>query len=525
MHYTGKSNAIYFSTRFQVPPAAAAALVSGFLRDLIAARHLEEDLAYLVVDPSKMRRAREAVMGGATAVEDTKAKEEIIEAIYFDGRKDKTRVMMEGSDGILHPRMVREEHISVTAEPKGRYIAHFTPEQHVHPDKPSKKVAEGLYDVLVKCEATETCYTIGGDSYNGNTGWKGGANAHLEKLLGHKCYWAVCMSHTNELPLRHLIEHLDGKTSSKDGFSGPIGQLLSKVLDMEVDYDFRSLPGGPVLIPLSDKIINGLSTDACICYKYCQAIRTGQLTTQLAELKPGPIVHSRWLTTGEALLFMWTRKHGLTGKNLENLETLVRFCLDSYFKLFFDIKVKHDIIYGPTHVLTQVRILRTLPQAVQTIVTPYIRTGAWYSHSECVLLSLLGSQDKEDRRFAVEFILKIRGKNQFGSLKVRARRMPRLNLMATSLQTLIEWNVKESHEPVYTCKFNQEQLKQLIEVPFSVPKFSIHAQATERCVKQVTEAAAAVVGQERRDGYIRARIQSREEMPVFRTKKHIMALI
>ena len=260
----------------------------------------------------------------------------------------------------------------------------------------------------------------------------------MEKLLGHKCYWAVCMTHTNELPLRHLIEHLDGKTSSKDGFSGPIGQLLSKVLDMEVDYDFRSLPGGPVLIPLSDKIINGLSTDACICYKYCQAIRTGKLTMQLAELKPGPIVHSRWLTTGEALMFMWTRKHGLTGKNLENLETLVRFCLDSYFKLFFDIKVKHDIIYGPTHVLTQVRILRTLPQAVQTIVTPYIRTGAWYSHSECVLLSLLGSQDKEDRRFAVEFILKIRGKNQFGSLKVRARRMPRLNLMATSLQTLIE---------------------------------------------------------------------------------------
>ena len=84
-------------------------------------------------------------------------------------------------------------------------------------------------------------------------------------------------------------------------------------------------------------------------------------------------------------------------------------------------------------------------------------------------------------------------------------------------------NVKESHEPVYTCKFNQGQLKQLIEVPFSVPKFSIHTQATERCVKQVTEAAAAVIGQDRRDG--RARIQSREEMPVFRTKKHIMALI
>ena len=105
-------------------------------------------------------------------------------------------------------------------------------------------------------------------------------------------------------------------------------------------------------IPLSDKIINDLSYDACICYKYCQAIRTGKLTTQLAELKSGPIVYSRGLTTGEALLFMWTRKHGLTGKNLENLETLVRFFLNSYFKLFLDIKVKYDINHGPSHVLT-----------------------------------------------------------------------------------------------------------------------------------------------------------------------------
>ena len=44
-----------------------------------------------------------------------------------------------------------------------------------------------------------------------------------------------------------------------------------------------------------------------------------------------------------------------------------------------------------------------------------------------------------------------------------------------------------------------------------------------RCVKMVTEAAAAVCGQEARDGYIRARVHHREEMPVFTTKKHVMA--
>ena len=72
---------------------------SVFLQDLIAAKHLEVGLAYLVVDQSKMMRARETIMEGATAVEDTKAEEKIMEAIYFEGRKNNTRVMMEGTGG------------------------------------------------------------------------------------------------------------------------------------------------------------------------------------------------------------------------------------------------------------------------------------------------------------------------------------------------------------------------------------------------------------------------------------------
>ena len=100
-------------------------------------------------------------------------------------------------------------------------------------------VAVGLYSMLVKCDSTDTVDTLGGDSYNGNTGWNGGTNGHLEKMLCHKCHWAVCMCHTNKLPLRHLIDKLDEKTSSKDGFTGPVGKLLSSVPDIEMTYDFE----------------------------------------------------------------------------------------------------------------------------------------------------------------------------------------------------------------------------------------------------------------------------------------------
>ena len=42
-------------------------------------------------------------------------------------------------------------------------------------------------------------------------------------------------------------------------------------------------------------------------------------------------------------------------------------------------------------------------------------------------------------------------------------------------------------------------------------------------MKQVTEAAAFVIGQERRDGFVRARLHSRQQMPVFKSKSDMLA--
>ena len=144
---------------------------------------------------------------------------------------------------------------------------------------------------------------------------------------------------------------------------------------------------------------------------------------------------------------------------LTNMKTLVEFCIKSYFKMYFNIKVWHHLVHGPGHVLTQLRIFRSLLKHLQQIIEPYIRTGAWYSHSESILLSLLGSMEPGDRKFAVDIILKLRGKSDIGDLSVRDRRMPRLNLQAKSLQTMIEWKIEEVHEPVYTCCLSRQDLQ------------------------------------------------------------------
>ena len=97
------------------------------------------------------------------------------------------------------------------------------------------------------------------------------------------------------------------------------------------------------------------------------------------------------------------------------------------------------IVDAPYHVLTSLRILRTMPKKAKDIITFYVKTGAWDAHSECLLLSLLSSPTLADWQFAISQIMKLRGNADFGDKSVRPRITPKLNLSATLLQNLISW--------------------------------------------------------------------------------------
>ena len=119
-------------------------------------------------------------------------------------------------------------------------------------------------------------------------------------------------------------------------------------------------------------------------------------------------------------------------------------------------------------------------------------------------------------------IVKVRGKNEYGDMSVRPRITPKINLSATSLVKLIKWNSGQVVEPVFTCRLSTQEIQQFRDIPYEAPKFSCNTQATERCVKLVTEAAAAVAGPEAREGYISAGISHIDAMPIFLTKKHML---
>ncbi|GBM12728.1 hypothetical protein AVEN_228520-1 [Araneus ventricosus] len=47
------------------------------------------------------------------------------------------------------------------------------------------------------------------------------------KSCGTPAQWSICLLHFNELPFRHIFQHIDSQTAGPKSFSGPIGQKLT----------------------------------------------------------------------------------------------------------------------------------------------------------------------------------------------------------------------------------------------------------------------------------------------------------
>ena len=243
--------------------------------------------------------------------ESSDGQKEIV-GIGYDGRRDKHTLAMvpDKATGKSKMRQVVEEHESVTEEPSGRYLGHFTPKPPSGNEKPALKVAQGIVELLQKHDSTESLMVLAGDSTNSNTGWKGGTHKWVEVLLGRRLFWAICNIHTNELLLRHLIADLDGPTSSKDGFTGPVGSLLPKVEQMSFNPNFEALPGGEDLLPLSDSVVKEMSTDQKSCYKLVQALKSGNLPPEMQDMKCGPLCHARFvlfISWFKLILLVWLK--------------------------------------------------------------------------------------------------------------------------------------------------------------------------------------------------------------------------
>ena len=111
------------------------------------------------------------------------------------------------------------------------------------------------------------------DNTNVNTGYKTGHCACLERKLGRAIHKIGFALHSNELPLRHIIEQLDGGANTQTKFSGEIRKAAAQ--DHYIKPIVKFEPILSFLVAPEQSVINYLSSDQRLLLEYLCGISVG----------------------------------------------------------------------------------------------------------------------------------------------------------------------------------------------------------------------------------------------------------
>jgi hypothetical protein len=486
--------------RWGISDRSAAAVATAVLQDIGI---VSENDTSNVVDRSKIRREREK---HRNELRSTISENVVMQGLYFDGRKDRTRGQVrKGSK--YYPIFTVEEHIVLLREPGSQYLGHVTPASGK-----ARAVATGIINLLSDNELKhDDIVAIGCDGTNANTGSAGGVIRFLEIWLNKAVHWFVCLLHFNELPLRHLLIHVDGATEGPKSFSGDIGKALSKCCLPVAKFqpvDGNSLP---------EIGSHELSTDQLYLYQMCKAVMSGHCSPDLSERQPGPISHSRWLTTASRILRLYIS----TDCPSANVITLVTYIVRVYCPMWFQIKCRPLCTSGALHVWKLISYTRYLPDDLKHIVDTVIQRNAYFCHPENLLLAMMADERPHIRKLAFKRVCAARLQRSADNA-VRVFKVPKLIFSATDYFAVIDWSNEPRYEPPLVRRMAQELVESYADkdtvVPIlSFPNLPCHTQAVERGIRLVTEACASVRVKQR-DGFIRSRIESRSVIPKFEKK-------
>ena len=203
-------------------------------------------------------------------------------------------------------------------------------------------IAIGIFDFLSANHKEKSniiairCYSTGV-----NTGAKGGAIRMIELKLNKPVHWFICQLQANELPLRHLFQTLDEKTTDPKGYSGNIGKVFDGCEKLDV-VNFE-----PALLDLLDMNQTDLSTDQQYLYNIHKSVPAGKLSEGQANKNPEKNVHFRWLTTANRILRLCVS----TDEPSQTLKIIVKYIMKLYAPLWFAIKNTSSSQNGVLHLL------------------------------------------------------------------------------------------------------------------------------------------------------------------------------
>lgn len=156
--------------RYQLSDRAAAAIANSVLQDV--GMITTKDNSY-VIDRSKLRREREKCRKEIREKEQENFK--FVDAVYFDGRKDATQVVLQGPNSKLYRAVQLEEHYTVVGEPGEYYLSHLSPS-----NGQGRTIAQEVYNLYQGTELEDKLSIIGTDGTASMTGKFNGCIRALE---------------------------------------------------------------------------------------------------------------------------------------------------------------------------------------------------------------------------------------------------------------------------------------------------------------------------------------------------------
>ena len=439
---------------------------------------------------------------------------------YTDGKKTptmvrtvtETKVRVPGRRGKNAYKVVEsisnkleiQDHYPVVAEPGGEYVTHVTPLGST-----GKEIAKEIVSVVR--ERGINLQVLGMDGCSTNCGIHKGVFRCVEVELGQAVQHVVCLLHGVELYFRHVFEEVDGVTLGPDKLEGPIGSTLGENLWLEPVVSFKPVQGKMPSMP--DAVLNKLSRDQMLAYKWGHAVQTGEVPDELVGQVIGPLCHSRWLTRGVRTLVKYTRTKNPTKK----FQRVVFFILNFYLPGWFQVKSKPHIQDGARHLQFLLDLSRSLPVGDQEIVRRVMADNSYFAHQENVAIACLSDPDEEVRRRGVMFILAAR-RGHDEEDDVRKFLPPEINFDSSRFFDLVDLEKAEKFEPPLTKEFSEETVLSALESPLILPPFPNNTQRVEQLVRVVTEAAKLRADFHGRNRLILQKLKSRSLVGSFNTK-------
>lgn len=486
------SEVVDAKVRYTTSGRATAAIVNATLR--------MAGLSNVIVDKSKLERAEKRRFS-----EIDKIKVPFGGGLYYDGRKDYTIQRTEKRDetGKLkyYRTVTREDHYSLVSQPEGLFLGYV-----VAPQGKAHIKSRILVSFLEQKDMLKDLIALGSDGENNNVGSSdGGINFHIEAIIQRPLHWFICLLHANELPLKNLIQKLDGPTTSGNTLSGPIGKLIMTIVNPPIVRFKKFSQDTPLTMP--NDVYKTLSNDQKYLFRIVNALITGEFPDSLQQLKIGPYNQSRWITTASRICLLYAS----TKKPCKTLNVLASYVVNIYAPTWFQIKKNELAIYGPKNLFFLIDKIKLMKNAeAQAIVKKCVQRNAFFAHSENVLLGQLASKNKNERHIAVNKILEIRKRPVRDG--VRRFKVPQINYEAKSWIDIAIADSGET-EPPFTLTLSETKLKNIILNPLQVPKYKCHTQMVERAVKEVTRVSANAISSNKRNSMVKATLVHRAKYP------------